>query len=772
MKRLKRYYLNKFERRKNFAKLVCYAFTSFFFILFLTPNSFAQQAVISGKVTDALDHTPLIGVNILIDSLGGSTTDKDGNYKISISQGGHLLIFRFIGYHEEKLNLDIINNQNIVRNISLQPLIVELNTAVVSASKYQQRLSDVTVSMEVIKPDFIENQNTQQLDDALRLIPGVDVMDGQANIRGGSGYTYGAGSRVMLLMDDLPMLTGDVNEIKWNYLPIEIIGQVEVIKGASSALYGSSALNGVISVRTATPGDVPETTVNLSGGIYNKPIRKELSWWWDGLPAYGGIKFSHLRKAGRFDITLGADGFWDEGYRTDNYQRYGRLDAGIRYHPKNVENLTAGLHTSIQFQKTSDFLIWENADSGAFVQNPLTVSPTYGFRFNFDPYVSYFDKRQGEHSLKTRYYQVDNPFPSNPDKNNGSDYFYGEYQYQRQFYHSMHWTIGAAGSYTLGKSQLYGDHKGSTVAAFTQFDQKFFSKLSVSLGVRWERYTLDRTDDESRPVTRAGINWQVAKATFVRASFGQGYRFPSMVEKYASTNLGSLNIFPNPALRAESGWSTEAGIRQGFRFGDWSGFIDLAGYWTEYRNMMEFTFGIYKPDSNSVPTLKDLGFKSLNVGTARINGIDFTINGKGKSGKVGFTYFAGYTYMNPLDLSSDSLGPQILKYRYRHAAKGDFGMIIKHFSTGITFSYQSFIERIDEAFEAEILGQEFFPGLKEYRMKNDKGAIVFDIRAGWQITASSEITLFIKNLFNKEYMGRPGDIQPPRTISIQYVLRF
>jgi iron complex outermembrane receptor protein len=290
--------------------------------------------------------------------------------------------------------------------------------------------------------------------------------------------------------------------------------------------------------------------------------------------------------------------------------------------------------------------------------------------------------------------------------------------------------------------------------------------------VRWERYTLDRTDDESRPVTRAGISWQATKATFIRASFGQGYRFPSMAEKYTSTSLGSLNIFPNPELRSETGWSVETGIRQGFRFGNWSGFIDFAGFWTEYRNMMEFTFGIYLPDSNSIPTLKDLGFKSINIGTARINGIDFTINGKGKAGIAGFSYFAGYTYMNPLDLSSDSLGPQILKYRYRHSAKGDFGMTVKKFNAGITISYQSFIERIDEAFEATILGQEFFPGLKDYRMKNNKGQVVFDIRAGWQITHSSEITLFIKNIFNKEYMGRPGDIQQPRTISLQYILRF
>jgi len=748
------------------------AFTLNILLLFFPFASVAQQVVISGKVADAMDGTPLIGVNILVDSLGGATTDTEGHYKVSLNPGSHILIFRFIGYQEEKQTIEARAGKNIVRDIRLQPLIVELNTAVISASKYEQRLSDVTVSMEVIKPEFIENQNTQQLDDALRLIPGVDVMDGQANIRGGSGYSYGAGSRVMLLMDDLPMLTGDVNDVKWNYLPVEIIGQVEVIKGASSALYGSSALNGVINVRTATPGDVPETNINLTGGLFTRPARKELSWWWDRLPLFGGIKISHLRKAGPFDITLGLNGFTDEGYRTDNYQHYERFSAGLRFNPRNVKGLSAGLHTSIQMQKSSDFLIWTDADSGAFVQNPLSVSPVKGLRFNIDPYVSYFDNKEGRHSLKTRYYRVNNNFPDDSDKNNSSDYFYGEYQYQRQFRNNLHWTIGSAGTYTIGTSELYGDHKGTTIALYTQFDQRFFERLSVSLGLRWERYTLDKTDDESRPVTRLGINYQAGKASFLRASFGQGYRFPSMAEKYTSTSLGSLNIFPNPYLKAESGWSVETGIRQGFRFGNWHGFIDFAGFWTEYHNMMEFTFGIYLPDTNTVPTLDNLGFKSLNIGSARISGIDFSVNGTGKAGIVGFTYFAGYTYMNPLDLSSDSLGAQTLKYRYRHSAKGNIEIAVKDFSAGFTFSYQSFMERIDGAFDSMILGQEIFPGLKDYRLENDKGAVVFDLRLGWQVTPFSGISFFVKNIFNKEYMGRPGDIQPPRSISLQYLLKI
>jgi len=69
--------------------------------------------------------------------------------------------------------------------------------------------------------------------------------------QGGSGYSYGAGSRVLVLVDDLPLLSPDAGDVKWDYLPVENISQVEIIKGASSVLYGSSALNGIINVRTA-----------------------------------------------------------------------------------------------------------------------------------------------------------------------------------------------------------------------------------------------------------------------------------------------------------------------------------------------------------------------------------------------------------------------------------------------------------------------------------------------------------------------------------------
>ena len=117
----------------------------------------------------------------------------------------------------------------------------------------EQKIEEITVSMEVIKPGLIENKNTTDIQTAMDQIPGVNITDGQANIRGGSGWSYGAGTRVLVMVDDMPLISGDAGQVQWKLIATENIHQVEVIKGAASALYGSSALNGIINIRTAFP---------------------------------------------------------------------------------------------------------------------------------------------------------------------------------------------------------------------------------------------------------------------------------------------------------------------------------------------------------------------------------------------------------------------------------------------------------------------------------------------------------------------------------------
>ena len=70
------------------------------------------------------------------------------------------------------------------------------------------------------------------------------------------------------------------------------------------------------------------------------------------------------------------------------------------------------------------------------------------------------------------------------------------------------------------------------------------------------------------PVFRAGAHYELQKYTHLRASFGQGIRYPSVGERFTSTSVGALNIFPNPTLKPETGWAAEIGIKQGVKMGE------------------------------------------------------------------------------------------------------------------------------------------------------------------------------------------------------------
>jgi outer membrane cobalamin receptor len=777
----------------------------------------AQQATIKGKIINGKTKESLPGVNVTVSATQGVSSDADGNYTIKADAGKVKLTYSFIGFTTFSKIFELDPGDVITENISLFEESMEIEGVVVSAGKYEQKISDVTISMSVLKPDMIESQNTNEITEALKKIPGLDISDGQASMRGGSGYSYGAGSRVLLLIDDLPMLTPDAGDAKWNFVPVENISQIEVLKGASSSLFGSSALNGVINVRTAFPTDKPLTKFIVNNGIYMNPKRKELIWWNSDRPSFAGINFLHSEKLGQLDLVVGANGFLNHSYRQSEGETRARVNCNLRYRDKKIKGLSYGLNTNFMFQDKTDFFIWQNSDSGAWRQNPGAVNVNKGYRFNVDPYVLLFNKKGAKHSIRTRYFLATNVFPDET-KNNSSDMIYAEYQYhqkvkskaqrlaestreknapeeQRNF--ALDLTTGVLGTYGQSKAPLFGNHFSINGSAYLQLDFRFWKRLGLSLGARIEYFRIDTAETESSyalyitkdtfslpiwPVFRIGLNYQLAKYTFLRASFGQGYRFPTIAEKFIKTSIGGLNIFPNHLLKPETGWSSELGIKQGVKLGGWNGYLDLAGFWTEYSNMMEFSFGIFNAPG-TIPTLDDIGFKSINVGHAQITGFDFTFTGQGNLAGIPATLLVGYTYTNPIDLVKDttylnnkSTADNILKYRYYHSVKADLELSFGRFDAGITYSYTSNMINIDKTFEQPLIagyaGSELLPGLKEWRAKHDKGYHLFDFRFAFEATETMKFSLLIKNLFNTEYMTRPGFIEAPRNVALQYSINF
>ena len=221
----------------------------------------ANAQTLKGVVLDAETNEPLIGVNISYKRISGKTngtiSDVDGQFELALPGGATDVVFSYIGYDNELL--PVIVNRNEIKNcrVQTQPQSTMLDNVVISAGRFEQKLSDITVSMDLLKASDIARQPPTDLSSSLNTLPGVDINDKQPSIRGGNGWTYGVGSRSLVLVDGMSVLSSGNGIINWNVVPLENIEQVEVIKGASSVLYGSSALNGVIHIRTRRPNLTP-----------------------------------------------------------------------------------------------------------------------------------------------------------------------------------------------------------------------------------------------------------------------------------------------------------------------------------------------------------------------------------------------------------------------------------------------------------------------------------------------------------------------------------
>ena len=82
------------------------------------------------------------------------------------------------------------------------------------------------------------------------------------------------------------------------------------------------------------------------------------------------------------------------------------------------------------------------------------------------------------------------------------------------------------------------------------------------------------------------------------------------------------------------------------------------------------------------------------------------------------------------------------------------------------------MERVDSLFIDPVIGNLILPGYPDYREEHQTGSIIFDYRIHWNISKTMRLSFIVKNLFNVEYMGRPGDILPHRSMTFQFLLKI
>lgn len=789
--------------------------------LFSIPYSISVYALNSGTlkgvVTDASNNESIIGAAIydLSDITHGVVSDINGNYVLHLNQGKHTIICSFVSMKPDTLVVFIDSAKVVVHNFLLKPVTTQLQTMVVSAGKYEQKLSEITVSMEVIKPGLIENKNAINIKGVLEQAPGLNILDGEPQIRGGSGFNFGIGSRVAILIDGLPALAGDGGRPEWNFIPLENVEQIEIIKGASSVTYGSSALSGSINIRTAYPKDKPITKMSVSTGMYDAPSIENAKWW-KGIANFSSANFLHSEKFGQMDFVIGGMGIYDHNFigppsyhpgfgavndttikENQVGEKTGRLNFNLRYRPKNFTQLNYGINGNFMKSTNNLSLIWDNDTSGLYRAFPNTMTLQNQTIFYLDPFINYFSKNGFKHSLRTRYFYSENTFEKREEATtNNANVFYCEYQLTKQLKNKLNITGGLimnqtyAHSGTPYKNQLQLNHL-QNFAVYAQLDKKVWKVLNLSLGFRDEFFIMNKEKPVTQPIFRSGLNLQLAEATFLRASFGQGYRFPSITEKYMRSDIGGISIYPNPQLIAESSWNAEIGLKQGFKINNFTGALDVAFFWQEYSNTIEFTFGVWDKHKDiygddSLAT----GFKYINTGATRVRGFEISLPAEGQITKdIKLSVLADYTYVlpqsvNPAEVfiidstpqpmsynfSSTDTKNNVLKYRFQHIAKIDFQLTYKQFSIGGDVRYYSNMQNIDKIFY--LFEPQMNSGIEKYRNEHNDGTVIYDARIGVDVTTYFKLAFVVNNVLNSSYSLRPLKIESPRTFALRLSFNF
>ena len=273
-----------------------------FLLIFFCGISYSQTKI-SGSVTDDRNQ-PIPGANIIIVGTStGTVTDFDGNFSLTSNQNPPFNVrASSVGFETVTLQVDS-NNQKL--NFILKEG-TSLDEVVVSASRTPERIFESPVTVERLGLKEIKNTASAEFYDGLENLKGVDVNTNSLTFKSVNtrGFATFANTRFMQLVDGMDNATPTLNFPLGNLLGMleNDVQSVELLPGASSALYGANAFNGILFMRSKNPFDHPGISAYYKLGITSQEAAGDNEYKDYGIRAAhkfsnkfaGKINFSYL----------------------------------------------------------------------------------------------------------------------------------------------------------------------------------------------------------------------------------------------------------------------------------------------------------------------------------------------------------------------------------------------------------------------------------------------------------------------------------------------
>ncbi len=730
-----------------------------------------QRGELQGVVQTVQGET-LPGVHLLLPELmRGTNSDREGRFQITdLPAGEYELRVSMVGFRTTTQTVRIEPDRATHLTIELIPLTVEADAVVVTASRRSQLAGRVPVSMSTVTADEIESRNVTSLDQVLHYVPGVQVTGNQVNIRGSSGFAYGVGNRVLLLVDGVPLMGPDQENLDFEGMPFTQVERIEVLKSPGSALYGGGALGGVINLITRDFPDQPQTSIRLISGAW-QPVRYE-EWrsGWDGADRFrphSRLTLGHARQLGeRFGFWASGMVSTDAGYLQMNRERSG--EGYVKFGGSIRDGMDLYLYSGIRRSQREQFLYWNGLNdvlshgtidlgtdevTGANdgLSDRLTVMPVFNHRIGDDLNYSVRGRLFG-----VAFRPLDDQGNIRPRHTHTYGLRYGgEAQVNSSHLRNTELTGGVSFDANWVESEFFVGEDSLTVrnqpegALFLQADYQWSDHLTVSTGLRYDAYRVHTREVASRLSPKAGISYSLSRTLTARASYGHGFRVPSVAERFVS-NRDFLPLESNVTLRPERSVGYEAGLTHRIPLGDRYGLsTEVTGFWNEYEDLVEPQF-----DTGQA------AFRFVNLTQARIRGVEVTSNlssiDRTRQIRLSYTWLDAYD--RTLDLP--------LLYRSEHLFQASGRIFVTDWlETGADFRAASQPERVDTDFSRFVPDADVFPTVyvTDLRVR-----IHYSSLPGIELSGS----LHLNNIFDYYYVDRPAFFAPPRNFQAVLDVRF
>ncbi|AZO94696.1 TonB-dependent receptor [Halocella sp. SP3-1] len=498
----------------------------------------------------------------------------------------------------------LITGQPLMADEGQDELFV-LDDIVVTASKYSEKLSDTTVSMDILTQEDIQEKNAQNVAELLRGLTGIYISDhggpaGLKTIRIRGSET----NQVLVLLDGQAINSSQNGEIDLSQLPVEQIERIEVLKGPASALYGANALGGVVNIITKGGSRKPITEFKVRYGSFETQQ----------------TAFSHRGNTGRVGYNITAVEKDSDGDRENS----------------SLEQMMFFSRFDIEMDQYNDIIIsFQYNDSDKGVPGPQTSPSPNAEQDDQDTNIN-LKWRQNKEAYDTNlliYHNKHEQVYDNPD-----EWGYTEaskhntartgIEFNRTDYFKLHnLTYGIEFKRNKIDSNENGQHDNLNQALFIQDKWQIIEPLEISIGTRFDDHEV--FGSEFSP--RLGAVYSINDDLNVFASAAKAYRTPTFNDLYWPADAYTEG---NPDLEPETALAYETGIRyfkQDMK-------LELNYFTRDVEDLINWAAGT------------DYIFRPYNVDEARTKGTELIFS---KRYNMGVTVGFNYTYLDSRDKETD-----------------------------------------------------------------------------------------------------------------------